>query len=609
MNNILFVLLSLSVIMVFSLSIYLLGVRNKKQIHYAFLGTLFSLFVWGFGYLVEAFYRRIYGQTIMIFVYFWFIGLLLTPVFFLLTGIIFSKTKINFSLKHYLLFIPPIISFLVLITNEYHHLFFISFSTNNTDVIYGRYFLFHSIYSYSCLIIGMGCFLYYSIKNSGFFSKQSLLVVCGSAIPLITNIIIITRIIEVPLFTTALSFSISMGFIYLAIFRFDFLRAAPIALQTVVDRISDSFVVLNDEYQIIDFNKTLTNTFKDIVTIRRNESLLNILEGTSLFKEYDNLVQIIENAKESGAPISIEKHIKEIGFDKYFKIEVTSILSNKNYLGTIILFKDITENIKHIEEIEEKHAIMMEQERLASLGQLIGGIAHNLNTPIMSISGAVEGLRDLVNEYDGSLDDAAVTVGDHHEIAAEMRVWLDKIKPYCAYMSDIISAVKGQARNFNQSIALTFTVDELIKRIELLMKYELIRYNCALKTLINVDKNTELYGDINSLVQIFDNIIINAIQAYEGKNGIIEFSVQNNNESILFIIKDSAKGIPESIKGKLLKEMVTTKGKDGTGLGMFMSYSTIRGRFGGKMWFESEVGKGTAFFIQLPNEKISKSLA
>lgn len=603
MNNVLFTLLCLSVIMVFSLLIYILGIRNKKQVHYAFMGTLFSLFIWGLGYLLEAYYRRLYGYTSMVFVCFWFIGLLLTPVFFLLTGIIFSKTKITLSWKHYLLFVPPIISFLVLITNEYHHLFFVEFSTNSASIVSGKYFLFHSIYSYGCLVIGMGYFLYYSMKNSGFFSRQSIYVACGSAIPLFANIIIVTRLIDVPLYTTAISFSIATVFYSLAIFRFDFLKISPIALKTVVDRISDGFIVVNEEYQVIDFNQTIATTFKDLATIRRNERLLHIMEGTSLFKEYDNLIQRIEDAKKEETSISFNKHIKENNLDKHFKIEVTPIILNGNYLGTIVLFKDITENIKHLEAIEEKHAIMMEQERLASLGQLIGGIAHNLNTPIMSIAGAVEGLKDLVSEYEESLDDENITIDDHREIAYEMRIWLDKIKPYTTYMSDVISAVKGQARHFNQTIMLTFTVEELVKRIELLMKYELIRYNCALETFIKVNRNTEIYGDINSLVQILDNIIINAIQAYEGKRGTIELTIEDNEDSILFAIKDYAKGIPESIKGKLLKEMVTTKGKDGTGLGMYMSYSTIRGLFGGKMWFESEEGKGTTFFIQLPYEK------
>ena len=336
---------------------------------------------------------------------------------------------------------------------------------------------------------------------------------------------------------------------------------------------------------------------------------MSILEGTSLSKEYDKVISLIKSVKESKSSISVDKHIQEQNFDKHFKIEVTPIILNNNYLGTIVLFKDITENIKHLEAIEEKHAIMMEQERLASLGQLIGGIAHNLNTPIMSIAGAVEGLKDLVNEYEESIGDVNITIEDHREIAEEMRVWLDKIKPYTSYMSDVISAVKGQARHFNQTIMLTFTVEELVRRIDLLMKYELIRYNCALKTFIKVNRNTEIYGDINSLVQILDNIIINAIQAYEGKRGTIELTIEGNEDSILFAIKDHAKGIPESIKGRLLKEMVTTKGKDGTGLGMYMSYSTIRGLFGGKMWFESEEGKGTTFFIQLPYGKVNTNLA
>ena len=279
-------------------------------------------------------------------------------------------------------------------------------------------------------------------------------------------------------------------------------------MQTVVDRISDGFLVINEEYKVIDYNKTIATTFKDIVTIRRNENLLQIMEGTSLFNEYEKFVQLIEDVKESEISISIEKHIKENNLDKHFKIEITPIISKKNFLGIIILFKDITDNIKHIEAIEEKHAVMMEQERLASLGQLIGGIAHNLNTPIMSIAGAAEGLRDLVNEYKLSITDASVTVEDHQEIASEMLVWLDKIKPYTSYMSDIISAVKGQAVQFDMSSVLTFTVDELIKRIELLMKYELIKYNCKLTTEIKINNQKEFYGDINSLVQIFDNIMI-----------------------------------------------------------------------------------------------------
>lgn len=100
-----------------------------------------------------------------------------------------------------------------------------------------------------------------------------------------------------------------------------------------------------------------------------------------------------------------------------------------------------------------------------------------------------------------------------------------------------------------------------------MLKYELMRHNCKMNTWVNMDINTELQGDVNSLVQVFDNIIINAIQAYDGKSGVIDFFVNQQENSILFEIRDYGKGIPESIKDRLLKEMVTTKGRYGTGLG------------------------------------------
>ena len=101
------------------------------------------------------------------------------------------------------------------------------------------------------------------------------------------------------------------------------------------------------------------------------------------------------------------------------------------------------------------------------------------------------------------------------KLLMKMQSWLNKIKPYCSYVSDIIDAVKGQAVKLSASSTVSFTINELVKRIQLLMKYELIRYKCELNTRINVNLSSELYGDINSLIQVFDNIIINAIQAYE----------------------------------------------------------------------------------------------
>ena len=86
------------------------------------------------------------------------------------------------------------------------------------------------------------------------------------------------------------------------------------------------------------------------------------------------------------------------------------------------LTQSFTKN--NVNQLKSNQSMLMERERLASLGQLIGGIAHNLKTPIMSISGAAEGLSDLVKEYDSSIDDPDVNSQDHHDIAKDMNSWI-----------------------------------------------------------------------------------------------------------------------------------------------------------------------------------------
>ena len=596
------ILLHLSMLLTIVLFFSICKMKKKTQLHYSFLFVIFILCFWILGHLIE-FYANISSDKTINLIYFYNFGPIFLPPLLLITGIIYAKTKIKISSRLVLFFLFPFLDYLLLITNERHHLYFINISTYNDQVVFGDFFIIHTIGSYLYILLSLILFIYSSVKNSGFFSKQSTYIIIGVIIPLVVNVLATFRIIVLPIYSTTIAFSFTILFFTVAIFRYQFLSITPIALRTIVDRISDSFIVVNDDNIVVDYNQAMNETFYNLITINRNLKMDNIFKNTCLMQSEDNLIKLIDIAKASSSPVKIEKHIKQGEFDKHFSIEITPIISNKSYLGTIILFRDITENIRHLEEIEEKHKILMEQERLASLGQLIGGIAHNLKTPIMSISGAVEGLKDLVCEYELSADDNTVTVEDHREIAQEMRTWLNKIPPYCAYMTDIIDTVKGQAMSLSNTTMISFSVHELVKRIELLLKYELARLNCTLNTEIKVNSSTELFGDINSLVQVFDNIIINAIQAYEGKSGIIEFIIEEINESIMFTVRDYAKGIPRRVKDKLLKEMVTTKGTAGTGLGLYMSYSTIKARFEGRMWFESTEGKGTTFYIQLPRKK------
>ena len=251
--------------------------------------------------------------------------------------------------------------------------------------------------------------------------------------------------------------------------------------------------------------------------------------------------------------------------------------------------------------IQNNQTMLIEKERLASLGQMIGGIAHNLKTPIFSISGGLEGLNDLIEEFDTSIEDPTVNNQDMHDIATDMKNWIDKLKTHVSYMSDVITAVKGQAVTLSEENSIDFSVEELFKHIDILMKHEIKNALITLNIENNVNNTKLIKGNINSLVQVINNIISNAIEAYNGKpNQKIDLTADLENNNIVISITDYGPGIPLEIREKLFKEMITTKGKDGTGLGLFMSYSTIKAHFHGNMTLQSELDKGTKFTISIP---------
>ena len=384
--------------------------------------------------------------------------------------------------------------------------------------------------------------------------------------------------------------------------KFNFLNITPIALQRIVDHMSDAFVVLDDKNSMIDYNKTFVDIFGKIAPeLRRNADFFDMLETVpnsnmdiSVMRGY------IEQAIQHEHTVTFEKNIVTPVFNRHFTVEITPIATQHSILGTLILLKDITEQKKSMEAVQAHQQVLLEQERLASLGQLIGGIAHNLKTPIMSLSGGLEALGDLVDEYHDAIGDVQITLQDHREISAEMRTWIDKMLPYCSHMSDVISAVKGQAVQYSPDISY-FSVDDLLKRVEILMQHELKNHLCTLNVHSRIDNNTEIAGELQNLVQVFDNLIMNAMQAFGQDHGVIDIEIDRDDFSnLVFKIKDYARGIPKAVADRLFREMVTTKGKDGTGLGLYMSHSMIRGAFGGNMTFTTEEGVGTTFILTIP---------
>ena len=347
-----------------------------------------------------------------------------------------------------------------------------------------------------------------------------------------------------------------------------------------------------EAYVGIIFNIDLSNTLNALVL---SIFLLSILICIVLYYVSSSLAE--DTKKVADSLKSIVNN--EVSHVNNIQLPITS---NDEIAELVIEFNEIQKiTIDHINTIQNSQEQLVEQERLASLGQMIGGIAHNLKTPIMSISGAAEGINDLINEFDASIGNPVVTEQDFHDIAKDMMEWTTKIKSYTEYMSDVITAVKGQATNLSNETEISFTITELFKRVNILMKHELKKAVVYLNISTNIDENTVINGDINSLVQVINNMISNAIQCYNGiPEKEIDLTASKQDNNIVISIQDYGPGLPKIVRDKLFKEMVTTKGKNGTGLGLYMSYSNIKAHFNGNITFETKTDVGTIFNIIIP---------
>lgn len=570
---------------------------TKGQLRTAWMMVYICMIIMCVGMIAQITLSELLNIAPIYFEYITYIGNSFLSVAVFFAVITFINTKIKFKNKYLLLFIIPIISLIALWTNDLHHLFYIEYSIYPSETTYGVFLNIYNTYTIGLLLVSMLNLLRYSIKNSGFFSKQAIMIMIAALIPILINVLSIFKIAQFTIYITPISFAITIILLTFAIFKFKFLRITPVALQKIVDRISDGYLVLNEENVITDFNKTYLEIFGMKAEKVRNKNIIEYLEENNINSEkYKNAFKKIKNSEET---VKFEQRITEL--NKYFSVEINTIFQNKEFLGKLVLFKDITQHKQDMQTIKRNQDIIVERERLATLGQMIGGIAHNLKTPIMSISGATQGITDLIKEYELSIDNPQVNSEDHHAIAKEMSDWTEKIKSYLEYMSDVITAVKGQAVNLADEQQDTFTIANLVKHVNILMKHELKNAIVYLNTDVKCDKETKIKGNMNSLVQVIDNMISNAVQAYAGQpEKTIDMIIKKSGNKIVISVKDYGPGLPEKVQDKLFKEMITTKGKNGTGLGLYMSYSNIKAHFNGDITVETKKGEGTTFNIILP---------
>ncbi|HEY9059813.1 MAG TPA: substrate-binding domain-containing protein [Pseudobacteroides sp.] len=251
-------------------------------------------------------------------------------------------------------------------------------------------------------------------------------------------------------------------------------------------------------------------------------------------------------------------------------------------------------------EKERMSEQLSEQERMSTLGQLLISIANNIKSHIMTIAGSTVALDSLVEEYEKSIDDKSVTMEDHHDIAKDMGSWIERIDSTLRYMTNVLDQINDQYAKFTTKNMDSFSISDLIEGIKNHIRKSEILSTQKINIKIETNPELRIAGEVINLLQVIDNILINAAHANkENDSDMIEIRFEQLKGCILISVKDYGTGIPEGIRSSIFKKMVTTRGKNATGIGLMLSYSTIKGRFGGDLYFNIDDTAGTTFYIKL----------
>ncbi|WIM05752.1 MAG: ATP-binding protein [Candidatus Nitricoxidivorans perseverans] len=265
-------------------------------------------------------------------------------------------------------------------------------------------------------------------------------------------------------------------------------------------------------------------------------------------------------------------------------------------------------------KVEEAQGQVLQSEKMAAIGQLAAGVAHEINNPVGfvnsnlgTLKGYVDKLLKLLDAYERHAGPAADEVPEVAEARREADI---------GYLrQDIVDLLRESEEGLVRVKKIVQDLKEFSHVNDVTCQQTDL--NAGMESTLNVVRNElkykaevrKEYGDLPPVTcvaaqinQVFMNLLVNAAQAIPEHGTItVRSGIEGTGEWVWFEVADTGKGMPSEVKARIFEPFFTTKpvGK-GTGLGLSLSYDIVVKKHGGRIEVESEPGKGTTFRVWLP---------
>ena len=352
-------------------------------------------------------------------------------------------------------------------------------------------------------------------------------------------------------------------------------------IQAVLDGITDLMLVLSEDLRIQQVNHVFTEWFPGIDPIGRT--------CHELFRGHSG------PCEECPAHRSLDRGeiIKDLCIYKvndrfrHFEIIASPLKMTESGERSVLVFKrDVTRE-------KEFQAQFYQAEKMATIGALAAGVAHEINNPLTAISGFAEGLRRRLGRIEDQVDP---------ETYEDFREYTETIVKECSRCRDIVQTLLTFSRPVVSSL-WPVDLNRCVSDTLFLLKHHFKeRHGIAVQTDLQPDL-PRIMGDESQLKQVIINLVTNAFDAV-GEDGRIHIITRKRDGGgVEFIVEDSGCGIPEDLQEKLFEPFFTTKpvGK-GIGIGLSTCYAIVSHHHG-EIAVSSEEGRGASFKVSLPGEE------